>query len=317
MMKLLPIGIQLRGELNVDEYQEWDASSSCEPSLRLRKHGDRIGFPFQLRKVPSVSKTAKKIAKTGRTVGTAVTRVKRVPRRTQAERREATRKLILDATVEVMARVGVAGLRMEDVERRADISRGALLHHFRTKQALMLATFKHVNDRSRERSEQRTRFAQRAGSIPEVVDAILADAIEFFFGRGFFVELSLGFGQGFPELRRAVRRLSRQSRFAVESAWRQALQSRGLPDSLAEDVLNLTLNQVRGFMVRRFMDDNPQQRARLIAVWQQMIRSYLVEKLTGDDLARALPASWEDQNRAADRERAGPDAILESERQRA
>jgi AcrR family transcriptional regulator len=266
-----------------------------------------------------VSNIGKRGAKTGWMARRAATIAKPSRRRTQAERREATRKLILDATVEVMARVGVAGLRIEDVERQADVSRGALLHHFRTKQALMLATFKYVNDRSRESSEQRTKFAQRAGSVPEVVDAILADATEFFFGQGFFVELSLGFGQGFPELRRAVRRMSRHSRFAVEAAWRQALHSHGLPDALAEDILNLTLNQVRGFMVRRFMDDNPQQRARHMTIWQHMIRSYLAEKLSDEQLAKVLPEGWESRPKMVGqvkpvRTQAG--AALESKRKR-
>jgi AcrR family transcriptional regulator len=215
--------------------------------------------------------------------------VRPVRRRTQSERREATRKRILDATVEVMARQGVAGLRMEDVERQADVSRGALLHHFRTKETLVLATFEHVNDRSLERSRQRTRFAQRTGTVAEIIDAILADALEFFFGQGFFVEMSLGYGHGFPELRKSVRRMSRRSRFAVEAAWLQALQARGLPKGVAEDILNLTLNQARGFMVRRFMDDNPKQRARLIAAWQDMIRSYLIEKFSKEGQAKAPP----------------------------
>ena len=101
----------------------------------------------------------------------------------------------------------------------------------------------------------------------------------------------MAFGQAYPELRGTVRRLSRRSRFAVEATWREALESQGLPRDIAEDVLNLTLNQVRGFMVRRFMDDNPAQRAHLTKVWQDMIRAYLVERLGQEDLAKALPSA--------------------------
>ncbi|WP_454644828.1 TetR/AcrR family transcriptional regulator [Bradyrhizobium liaoningense] len=212
-------------------------------------------------------------------------------RRTQAERREATRKLILDAAVEVMVRLGTAGLRMEDVEREAGVSRGALLHHFRTKQDLVLATFEHVNDRSLERSQQRIKFAERARSVPAIIDAVLADATEFFFGQGFFIEFALAFGQAYPELRGAVRRLSRRSRFVVEETWQRALESYGLPQAVAADILSLTLNHVRGFMVRRFMDDNPAQRAHLSAVWQDMIRSYLTEKLSAEALTKAMTTS--------------------------
>ncbi|MBR0899042.1 TetR/AcrR family transcriptional regulator [Bradyrhizobium tropiciagri] len=214
-------------------------------------------------------------------------------RRTQAERREATRKLILDASVEVMVRMGPAGLRMEDVEREAGVSRGALLHHFRTKQDLVLATFEHVNDRSLERSQQRIKFAERARSVPAIIDAILADATEFFFGQGFFIEFALAFGQAYPELRGTVRRLSRRSRFAVEETWQHALERHGLPQAVAADVLSLTLNHVRGFMVRRFIDDNAAQRAHLSVVWQDMVRGYLTEKLGAEAFLKAMAPTSE------------------------
>ncbi|XSC47531.1 TetR/AcrR family transcriptional regulator [Bradyrhizobium sp. RDT10] len=215
-----------------------------------------------------------------------------VKRRTQSERREATRKLILDATVDVMVSLGIAGMRMEDVERKAGVSRGALLHHFSTKQDLVLAAFEYVNERSLESSQQRTQFAMRAGSVAEIIDVVLADASEFFFGQGFFVEFSLAFQQGNPELRGAAARLSRSARFAVEASWRKALESRGLPADVARDVLNLTLNTVRGFFVRRFLEDNPSERARLMQVWQDMVRCYLVDRLSGwaDALEPAVPA---------------------------
>jgi AcrR family transcriptional regulator len=199
--------------------------------------------------------------------------------RTQIERRETTRRIILDAAVDAMSQQGATGLRMEDVERNANLSRGALLHHFRTKEELLLATFEFINERSLERSRERTKFAGRARSIADVIDAIVKDATEFFFGRGFFVELALGFRQSQPSLRTAVIRMSRQSRFAVESSWRATLRSHGLPEDVAGDVLDLTLNIVRGFVLRRFMDDNPTHRAHLIGVWQDMIRCYLKERL--------------------------------------
>src|SRR5664279_6568888 len=85
--------------------------------------------------------------------------VRTIRRRTQAERSEATRNLILDATVDVLARKGMAGLRMEDVEKTAAVSRGALLHHFGTKAALLLATFERLNESALEKSRHRTRFA--------------------------------------------------------------------------------------------------------------------------------------------------------------
>jgi AcrR family transcriptional regulator len=200
-------------------------------------------------------------------------------RRTQAERSEATRKLILDASVRVIARKGLAAMRMEDVEAEAGVSRGAQLHHFAAKRDLLLATFAYVNDRSLERSQQRTQFAGRFKSVDEVINAVVNDATEFFFGVGFLIEFALVFGNADREIGRFVRKTSRRSRFAIEEAWRGAMESQGLPADFANDLLNLTLNTVRGFALRRFIEDDPRQRTHLTQVWQKMIRAYLQAQL--------------------------------------
>src|ERR1700681_284687 len=126
-------------------------------------------------------------------------------RRTQAERSEATRKLILDATIRILVRKGAAGLRTGEVVEEAGVSVGAQLHHFPTKRQLILAAFDYVNERSVEMCRQRVKLAQRAGNTESVINAIIADASDFFFGNGFFIELALAFGQADLDLRRVVR----------------------------------------------------------------------------------------------------------------
>src|SRR5664279_1835859 len=54
--------------------------------------------------------------------------------RTQQQRRDETRRALLDATVESLIEVG----------RRADASRGALLHHFPSKTELLVAAVDHL-----------------------------------------------------------------------------------------------------------------------------------------------------------------------------
>ncbi|MGC9539725.1 helix-turn-helix domain-containing protein, partial [Streptomyces sp. UG1] len=48
------------------------------------------------------------------------------------EQREATRAQIVDAAVQSLIEVGVAATTTLEVQRRAGVSRGALLHHFPT-----------------------------------------------------------------------------------------------------------------------------------------------------------------------------------------
>jgi AcrR family transcriptional regulator len=68
----------------------------------------------------------------------------RSERRTQAERSATTRARLLDATVESLADVGYGGTTVAGVAARAGLSKGAHLHHFRTKTELVTAALDHI-----------------------------------------------------------------------------------------------------------------------------------------------------------------------------
>ena len=65
-------------------------------------------------------------------------------RRTQAERRAATRAALVRATVESLVELGYARTTTQEVQRRAGVSRGALTHQFTSKAELMLAAVDHL-----------------------------------------------------------------------------------------------------------------------------------------------------------------------------
>jgi AcrR family transcriptional regulator len=70
-----------------------------------------------------------------------------VGRRTQAERRTATRRALLDATHDVLAEVGYSSLTTAAVVARAGVTRGAQAHHFATKADLVVQALRHLTDR--------------------------------------------------------------------------------------------------------------------------------------------------------------------------
>ena len=69
---------------------------------------------------------------------------KKPGRRSQAERRSATRRALLDAGRELFAERGFAGAGQEDIVERAGVTRGALAHHFATKKGLFRAVVESV-----------------------------------------------------------------------------------------------------------------------------------------------------------------------------
>jgi AcrR family transcriptional regulator len=61
------------------------------------------------------------------------------PRRTQAERTAAMRARIIAAAIDSLVELGHAKTTTLEVQRRAEVSRGALLHHFPSRAELLVA----------------------------------------------------------------------------------------------------------------------------------------------------------------------------------
>jgi len=72
------------------------------------------------------------------------------PRRNQAERSAATRQALLDAALECLVEDGYANTTTARVAERAGVSRGAHLHHFQTRDALLAAAADHLTKRRGE-----------------------------------------------------------------------------------------------------------------------------------------------------------------------
>lgn len=108
--------------------------------------------------------------------------------RTQQQRRDETRRALLDAAVESLIEVGFARTTTLEVQRRANVSRGALLHHFPSKAELLVAAVDHL-------AEMRARELKLlAGQLPEGrarTDAVLELLWQCFSGEMFQVAMEL------------------------------------------------------------------------------------------------------------------------------
>jgi AcrR family transcriptional regulator len=65
-------------------------------------------------------------------------------RRTQAARSAAMRARLLDATIECLVSYGYAGTTTPRVAQLAGVTRGAQIHHFRSKEDLVVAAIEHL-----------------------------------------------------------------------------------------------------------------------------------------------------------------------------
>jgi len=92
------------------------------------------------------------------------------PRRTQAERASAMRHRLLEATIECLVEFGYANTTTTRVVERAGVTRGAQVHHFPTKAALVAAAIRHL---AQVRAERALAELDRIRTAPDPVDAAL------------------------------------------------------------------------------------------------------------------------------------------------
>jgi AcrR family transcriptional regulator len=71
-------------------------------------------------------------------------------RRTQDERSSAMRERLLDATIDCLVEYGYAGTTVTRIADRAGVTRGAQVHHYRTKDDLVTAAVTHLAEQSAE-----------------------------------------------------------------------------------------------------------------------------------------------------------------------
>lgn len=91
---------------------------------------------------------------------------------TQAERTAATCERLLDATITTLLERGYRGTSTPEICRRAGVSRGAQLHHYPTKEALVAAAVDHLLER--RVADLQSRLADAPAGVLDLSDAATA-----------------------------------------------------------------------------------------------------------------------------------------------
>jgi len=182
------------------------------------------------------------------------------PRRSQAERSAATRALVLDATIESLVEVGYARTTTQEVNRRAGISRGALLHHFPTRESLVVAAVAHLVE------ARMTELLSRPRTGDEDIEILL----EAFSGPLFDAALELWVAaRTEPVLRAAMVPLEQKVSDAIATGALELFGDLYTPEQIA-----LSAELARGIAVSSILRGPAANRdfiARLLPVWKDLL----------------------------------------------
>ena len=195
----------------------------------------------------------------------------RVP---QEERTRAMRARLLEATIESLVECGWAGTSTTVVSQRAGVSRGAQLHHFPTKNALVLAAVEHLSDA--RRAELRT-AAATLPTGPRRTRAVLGVLAEHFTSPIFTAALELWVAaRTDAQLLAAVGPLEQRVGREVH---RLTVDLLGVDESRpgTRELVQATLDLVRGLGLANTISDDRRRRDRILDAWADLLDVHLAE----------------------------------------
>jgi AcrR family transcriptional regulator len=195
--------------------------------------------------------------------------------RTQQQRRDETRRALLDAAVESLIEVGFARTTTLEVQRRAEVSRGALLHHFPSKAELLVAAVDHLAEmRAKELKVLSSQLP--ASNARERTDAVLDLLWQCFSGTFFQVAMELRTAaRTDPELRPvlAVAEKSLRERIFAQA---RALFGKELAEAPGlERALDLTLQLMIGAAMSAVLHTEDRRLDSLIDDWKALFPAVL------------------------------------------
>lgn len=195
------------------------------------------------------------------------------------DRSRATRQRLLESTVRCLAEHGWTATTVSVIAHDAGISRGALQHHFPTREALIVAGLEHMFEQRRTLVEQATRTpTQGRAGVHEVVRTLT----EYYTGDLFRAALQAWtVAASDPQLREVIQPLERRFARAVHAF---AVERLGVDDGdpHARTLIQATLDLARGLALADLLSDDSKRRRRIVRTWSDT----LATELDLDDVSR-------------------------------
>ena len=180
-------------------------------------------------------------------------------RRTQAERTAAMRARLLDATIECLVTYGYANTTTPRVAQLAGVTRGAQIHHFRSKEDLVVAAIEHL---AQQRAQAAIRELGRVQASADPVSSVLDYLWEAHQGPTFVATLELWVAaRTDPVLARQIERVE-----PVVNTTLIAAISQLVPDHAAQreirNIVYTAMDALRGILVASFFDRDAERARR-------------------------------------------------------
>lgn len=207
----------------------------------------------------------------------------RQAKRRQQIRSVETRGRLIQATLDEIFEVGYHAATTQDIAARANVSRGALLHHFPARADLVLAAMEELlEDGTRQIKAVADEVQGGKGSLEGFVEFLW----QLFSGRFFYLSLEMiTEARNDPDLRERMIPVVKRFHQALDGIWSAFCDPARRPPQQAQVILNLTLCLVRGMGVQTVLRPEPGYYRELIEAWKSLLPQ-IVDGTAGDEMFR-------------------------------
>lgn len=186
--------------------------------------------------------------------------------------KKSLKQLLLDAAVAALIELGVARTTTVEVQRRAGVSRGALLHHFPSHTLMLSATIEELvrrNDGAVRLAQQQ--MAATANPLERAIRTLVSMGTQ----PAFLAELELwATARSDAELLAAVQGAERNARKERERVIAELFASVQHNPNY-EAVVAISIEFVRGVALSSVLTSNSEHRERLIRQWVWAVETLL------------------------------------------
>ncbi|QKV20174.1 TetR/AcrR family transcriptional regulator [Oricola thermophila] len=215
------------------------------------------------------------------------TPARRKPRRQQAERSASTIRKLLDAAVDSLTKVGYQHLTVELIAANAKVSRGAVQHHFGSRENLLAAV---VSDLG----QALTAGDPIDNDLPLLrrLDKAIDRDWAVFSSPQFLAVIQIwmaerGNAKLFPQIQLMVREVENY----LDSQWASALEDSGLSEREIVALRHVVLSSLRGLALRTVSIGSNATWQEELEMLKRMVRQLLTESGPHPGAARAASAN--------------------------
>ncbi len=176
---------------------------------------------------------------------------------------------ILPATLGVINEIGLQETSISRVSERAGMSRGAVLHHYKTKIDLVVAAYEYLLE------QQLVEIRDVAGNVSDggaPLDSFLRDLWDRYSGPLLMVTLDyLSMARTNAELRAQVTPLALKFNMGLNDIWQELFANTNIVGARASTYLNLTLCLARGMGIQSIWRNEQPYFDTMIAEWKNVL----------------------------------------------